>query len=71
MLLAYRNLNSDIVCQGGLWHFVTLVVYFATAKAELGELPSITCPVSKFLSRCIVSFTTIWNYYDNGIHIPV
>ena len=41
MLVAFRNLHSydsDTVCRGGLWHFVTLVVYFATAKAELGAV---------------------------------
>ena len=30
--------DSDIMCRGGLWYFVTLVVYFATAKAELGAV---------------------------------
>ena len=30
--------DSDVVCRGGLWHFVTLVDYFATVKAELGAV---------------------------------
>ena len=33
-----HSYDIDTVCQGGLWHFVTLVIYFATAKAELGAV---------------------------------
>ena len=33
-----NSYDSDIVCRGGLWHFVTLAVYFATTKAELGAV---------------------------------
>ena len=27
------------------------------------ELPRFTSPVLKFLSRCLISFTTLWNYH--------